>query len=44
MISTIWLVQNDSKTKKICLGLLKLKGPLKEKQKLKVPLDTFDQI
>jgi len=31
MLSTIGLVWNDLKTKRTCLGLLKLKGPLWEK-------------
>jgi len=33
MLSTIGIVWNDSKTKRTCLRLLKLKGPLWEKWK-----------
>ena len=53
ILSTIGLVWNDSKTKRTCLGLLKLKGlvwdfwNLKDhfgkNEKLKAPLDAFDQ-
>jgi len=42
MLSTIGLVWNDSKPKRTCLGLLKLKDHFGKNEKLKGSLDAFD--